>query len=162
MRVGIGYDIHRLVKGRKLVLGGVSIPFEKGLLGHSDGDALYHAVVDAALGAAGLGDIGEFFSDHDLSHKNKASIEFVRQTRKMLAQKGLAVAQIDSILIAEKPKLSAYKAAMRKNLSEGFGLALGSVNVKAKTNEGLDAVGRGQAIACQAVVVLEKIKKGRK
>ncbi len=162
MRVGIGYDIHRLTKGRKLVLGGVLIPYTLGLLGHSDGDVLRHAVVDAALGAAGLGDIGEYFSDRDPKNKGRNSADFIKATRGLLARMGLAVAQIDSVLILERPKLSAFKKRIRQGLAEDWGVPLSRVNVKAKTNEGLDASGRGEAIACHAVVLLEETKKGKK
>ncbi len=158
MRVGIGYDIHRLVRGRRLILGGVEIPFHKGLLGHSDGDVLHHAVVDAALGAAGLGDIGEFFSDRDARNKNRDSFVFVEKVRKILAKEGFCVTQIDSVIVAERPKLSVYKEKIRKSLSSAWGLKIGQVNIKAKTNEGLDATGKGQAIACHVVVLLKKGK----
>ena len=162
MRVGIGYDIHRLARGRKLILGGVQLSFPKGLVGHSDGDVLYHAVVDAALGAAGLGDIGDYFSDRDARHKGRDSADFVRETRKLLARKGLGVAQIDTVLVLEKPKLSGHKEKIRQSVAAAWGLRPSAVNVKAKTNEGLDAVGRGLAIACYAVVVLDPMKKGKK
>ena len=162
MRVGIGYDIHRLVPGRKLVLGGAKIPYRSGLLGYSDGDVLYHAIVDAALGAAGLGDIGEYFSDRDPKNKGQDSFFFIKKTRALLAKKGLAVAQIDSILILEQPKLSGFKKEMKQNLSKNWGVAADRVNVKAKTNEGLGAAGRGQAIACHAVVMLESLKRKKK
>ena len=158
MRVGIGYDIHRLVRGRRLILGGVEIPFHKGLLGHSDGDVLHHAVVDAALGAAGLGDIGEFFSDRDARNKNRDSFVFVEKVRKILAKEGFRVTQIDSVIVAERPKLSVYKEKIRKSLSSAWGLKIGQVNIKAKTNEGLDATGKGQAIACHAIVLLKEGK----
>lgn len=159
MRVGIGYDIHRLVKGRRLVLGGVDVPHSKGLEGHSDGDALSHAVVDAALGAAGLGDIGGHFSDKDARNKGRDSADFVRHTRKLLAKKGLRVTQIDTIVIAEEPKLSGYKEKIRKTVAAQWGVPAADVNVKAKTHEGLGAIGEGRAIACHAVVVLKKGKR---
>lgn len=159
MKVGIGYDIHRLAAGRKLILGGIQVPFAKGLLGHSDGDVLHHAVVDAVLGAAGLGDIGDHFSDRDPRNKGRDSLAFVQKTRQLLSQKGLRVMQIDSVLVLEKPKLGKFKARIRKSLADAWGLSAASVNVKAKTHEGLDAIGRGQAIACYAVAVLEVLKK---
>ena len=161
MRVGIGYDIHRLTKGRKLVLGGVTVPFKLGLLGHSDGDVLRHAVVDAALGAAGLGDIGEHFSDSDPRNQGRNSVDFVKKTRALLAKMGLAVAQIDTVLILERPKLSPYKKKMKQGLSKDWGVPLSRVNVKAKTHEGLGVLGRGLGIACHAVVMLED-KKGKR
>ncbi len=162
MRVGIGYDIHRLVRGKKLLLGGVHVPHPKGLLGHSDGDALHHAIVDAALGAAGLGDIGDHFSDKDAANKGCDSLVFVRQTKKLLLQKGFRVAQIDSVILAEKPRLAGYKQKIRISVAAAWGLAPGSVGVKAKTHEGLGAIGQEQAIACHAVAVLESVKKGKK
>jgi len=161
MRVGIGYDIHRLLKGRKLILGGVTIPFEKGLLGHSDGDVLHHAVVDAALGAAGLGDIGDHFSDQNKANKGRDSRDFVAGTVKLLAARGLRVTQIDTVLVIEKPKLAGWKQKIRLSVARAWGIDPAQVGIKAKTNEGLDATGRGQAIACHAVAVLEKTKKGK-
>ena len=157
MRVGIGYDIHALRKGRKLVLGGVVIPFKKGLFGHSDADALFHAIVDAALGAAGLGDIGEHFPDGNARWKGVSGETFARETVRLLKTKKLCVTQIDSTLILEAPKLSSYKKAMRKNLANAFGLEPEDVNVKAKTNEGFGPIGKGRAIAAQAVVFLERM-----
>lgn len=156
MRVGIGYDIHRLVKGRRLLLGGVAIPHSKGLLGHSDGDVLLHAIVDAALGAAGLGDIGEHFSDREAVNKGRDSADFVRGARRLLAKKGLRVVQIDAVIVAEEPKLGKFKDQIRKSVAGCWGIAAADVNVKGKTNEGLDAVGRGQAIACHAAVLVKK------
>lgn len=156
MRVGIGYDIHALRKGRKLVLGGVRIPHPKGPLGHSDGDALFHAVVDAALGAAGLGDIGDHFPDSDARWQGTAGTEFARRTVDLLRKSGLRVSRIDSVLMLEKPKIGPYKQAMRESIANAFGVSAGCVNVKAKTNEGFDAVGKGRAVAATAVVVLEK------
>jgi 2-C-methyl-D-erythritol 2,4-cyclodiphosphate synthase len=156
MRVGIGYDIHALKGGRKLILGGVHIPSKKGLAGHSDGDALFHAVVDAALGAAGLGDIGGHFSDKDPRWKGASGAVFARGAVALLRKRKLRVAQIDSVLILEKPNLSNYKEAMRGALADAFGLDASDVNVKAKTNEGFGPIGKGQAIAAQAVVVLER------
>ncbi len=162
MRVGIGYDIHRLVKGRKLILGGVLVPSPKGLLGHSDGDILHHAVVDAALGGAGLGDIGDYFSDRDKANQGRDSREFVRQTVALLAKKGLRVARIDVILLIEKPKLAAFKKKIKASVAAAWSLPQDSVGIKAKTNEGLDAIGRGKAAACYAVAVLEKLTKRKK
>lgn len=156
MRVGIGYDIHALRKGRKLVLGGVRIPHSKGLFGHSDGDALFHAVVDAALGAGGLGDIGEFFSDQDARWKGVSSVLFARETVRRLRGKKLKVSQIDSVLVMERPRLSPYKRAMRENLARAFGVDVSRVNVKAKTNEGFGPIGKGRAVAATAVVLLER------
>lgn len=155
MRVGIGYDIHRLEKGRKLLLGGVHIPHPKGLSGHSDGDVLIHAVVDALLGAAALGDIGGHFSDRDLKNKNADSRLFLRAVRRMLKEKKLQVINIDAVVITEAPKLFAYKAEMAANLAKELGIKSSQVSVKAKTNEGLGEVGRGKAVACHAAASLK-------
>ena len=156
MRVGIGYDIHKLRKGRKLVLGGVKIPHPKGLFGHSDGDALLHAIVDGALGAAGLGDIGDHFSDKNARWRGVSSLLFVRETLSLLRKKKLKVFQIDSVLVLEAPKIGPYKKAMRESIAQAFGVDAERVNVKAKTNEGLGPIGKGQALAAYAVVLLEK------
>lgn len=153
-RVGIGYDIHALKKGRRLVLGGISIPHPKGLDGHSDSDALFHALVDAVLGAAGAGDIGEHFSDHDARWKNADSIVFVRKTVEILKKKKMKIANLDAVILAEAPKLAPYRAAMRRGVAKAFGIPESSVSVKAKTNEKFDAVGRGNAIACHAVALV--------
>ncbi len=158
MRIGIGYDIHALAKGRKLLLGGVSIPHSHGLLGHSDGDVLLHAIVDAVFGALGEGDLGDHFSDKDPRWKGADSRMFVKEALLCLKKRKLAVAHIDSVIIAEAPKLGKYKEAIKKSVASAFGLPLSSVGVKAKTNEGFDAIGRGEAIACQAVVSLKKGK----
>ena len=154
MRIGIGYDIHRLKKGRKLILGGVSIPHTHGLMGHSDGDALIHAIVDAVLGGAGLGDIGEYFSDRDERLRDADSMVFLRTVRRMLRKKKLSVVNVDSVLIAQKPNLSKYKRLMERSVAGGLGISASLVNVKAKTNEGLGALGKGRALACYAVVSL--------
>ena len=156
MRVGIGYDIHSLRKGRKLVLGGVTIPHSKGLFGHSDGDALLHAIVDAALGAGGLGDIGDHFSDKDARWRGVSSVLFARETVSLLKKKKLKVSQIDSVLILEEPKIGPYKKAMCRTIAGAFSVELSRVNVKAKTNEGFGPIGKGQALAAYAVVLLEK------
>ena len=156
MRVGIGYDIHALKKGRKMVLGGVQIPHPEGPFGHSDGDVLFHAIVDAALGAAGLGDIGEHFSDRDARWRDTSGLFFARRTVALLKKRKLRVAQIDSVLVMETPKLSPYKKAMCRKIASAFGIPAAQVNVKGKTNEGLDAVGQRRAIVAHAVVILEK------
>ena len=155
MRVGIGYDYHRLEAGRKLILGGAEIPFSKGLAGHSDGDALTHAICDALLGAAGLGDLGQHFPDTDPQWKDASSLTLLAQVVERLRAKGLRVAQVDSVVIAEAPKLAPHFARMRETLARALGLEPAQVNVKAKTTEGLEAVGRGEAMAAQAIVVLE-------
>ncbi len=156
MRVGIGYDYHRLVEGRKLVLGGVEIPFGKGLAGHSDGDVLTHAICDALLGAAGLGDIGQHFPDNDPQWKGADSIQLLARVVDLLREKGLRVAQVDCIVLAQEPKLAPHFAPMRERLASVLGPQV-QVNVKAKTTEGLEAIGRGEAMAAQAVALLESI-----
>ncbi len=157
MRVGIGYDYHRLVEGRKLVLGGVEIPFGKGLAGHSDGDVLTHAICDALLGAAGLGDIGQHFPDSDPQWKGADSMQFLARVVDLLGEKGLRVAQVDCIVLAQEPKLAPHIAPMRERLAKPLGIEQAQVNVKAKTTEGLEAIGRGEAMAAQAVALLESI-----
>jgi 2-C-methyl-D-erythritol 2,4-cyclodiphosphate synthase len=153
-RVGIGYDIHRLVEGRDLLLAGVKIPFLKGLLGHSDADVLSHAVCDALLGAAALGDIGTHFPDTDPRWRGAASLDFLRHARRLIAEKGYRVANVDATVMTEQPKLKPYLHAMREQLAAVLAIDVDAVSVKAKTNEGLDAVGRGDAMAAQAVVLL--------
>ena len=156
MRIGIGYDIHRLKKGLKLRLGGVTVPHTHGLEGHSDGDALLHAIVDALLGAAGLGDIGGYFSDKDPRFKNVDSRFFLNAIREMLSKKKWEILNVDAVIIAEKPNLSAFKKAICRNIAGELGISASQVNVKAKTNEGLGPVGKGKAIACYAVAALER------
>src|SRR3989338_5161619 len=141
MRIGFGYDIHRLVKGRKLVLGGVKVPADKGLLGHSDADALLHAVIDALLGAAGLGDIGEHFPDADKRYKGIPSRQLLKKTAKLVNQKGYSIGNVDAVIILQNPRLGALKEAMAKNIAAILNLSEKDVNVKAKTNEGLDSIG---------------------
>ena len=155
MRVGIGYDYHRLEAGRKLILGGAEIPFSKGLAGHSDGDVLTHAICDAILGAAGLGDLGQHFPDTDPKWKDARSLDLLARVVKMIGEKGLRVAQVDSVVIAEAPKLAPHFARMRETLARALGVEPAEVNVKAKTTEGLEAVGRGEAMAAQAVALLD-------
>ena len=154
MRVGIGYDFHRLIAGRKLVLGGVGIPFAKGLAGHSDGDVLTHALCDAILGAAGLGDIGLHFPDTDPKWKDARSLDLLAGVVKLIGAQGLRVAQVDTVVVAEQPKLSPYFNEIRDTLGRLLGLPPAQVNVKAKTTEGLEATGRGEAIAAHAIVLL--------
>lgn len=154
VRSGIGTDVHRLGPGRRLVLGGVLIPFELGLVGHSDADALTHAVIDALLGAAGMGDIGEAFPDDDPRWKDADSLALLRRTVERLRAAGLRPGSVDAIVHAERPKLKPWKPEMRANLARALGLAPELVNVKAKTGEGLDAVGRGEAIAATAIATV--------
>src|SRR5436189_6273692 len=153
-RVGIGNDVHRLVRGRKLILGGVRIPFEKGPLGHSDGDALAHAICDALLGAAALGDIGRHFPDTDPKWKGANSLIFLEHARKLLDGKRLQIVHIDAVVITEKPKLGPHFPKMREALAKSLGLAPEQIHLKAKTNEGVDAIGRGEAIAAHVVATL--------
>ncbi|OYT73182.1 MAG: 2-C-methyl-D-erythritol 2,4-cyclodiphosphate synthase [Chloracidobacterium sp. CP2_5A] len=153
-RVGTGYDIHRLAEGRPLILGGVAIPYERGLLGHSDADALAHAVTDALLGALALGDIGAHFPDTDSRWAGADSLTLLRQAAELVAARGFAVANVDASIIAERPKLAPYVSAMRERLAATLGVAPDAVSVKAKTNEGLDATGRREAIAVHAVALV--------
>jgi 2-C-methyl-D-erythritol 2,4-cyclodiphosphate synthase len=154
MRIGIGYDSHKLVGGRKLVLGGVEIPHEKGLLGHSDADVLCHAIIDAIIGAMGAGDIGRCFPDTDMKWKDISSIELLSQTVHMMKENGLDIMWIDSTVIAEWPKLSPFIDKMKEGISKA-GIPVDLINIKAKTNEGMDATGRGEGIAAQAVCLLK-------
>jgi 2-C-methyl-D-erythritol 2,4-cyclodiphosphate synthase len=151
-RIGIGYDLHPLVGGRPLLLGGIRIPSDRGLAGHSDGDAVLHAVADALLGAAGMGDIGELFPDTDPQFKDADSRWLLSQVVQRVAAQGYRPTCLDLIIHAERPKLAEHKPAIRQSLAELLGLEAQAVNVKAKTNEGLDAVGRGEAIACWACI----------
>ncbi len=156
MRVGFGYDSHRFVAGRKLFIGGVEIPFDKGLQGHSDADVLCHAITDAVIGAAGLGDIGTHFPDSDQKWKNAVSIELLKFIVELAGISGYGVAWIDSTIIAEHPKLSPYTDQMKRALA-GTGISSGLINIKAKTNEGMGFIGRGEGIAAFAVCLLTKI-----
>ena len=154
MRIGIGYDIHRLVEGRKLILGGIEIPFSKGLLGHSDSDVLTHAICDALLGAAALGDIGTHFPDSDPRFKGASSLDLLRHVVSLLKERGYQIANIDSTIITERPKLKPYIAEIRQTLAAILEIDIEQVSVKAKTNEKLDAVGEGEAIQAQAIALL--------
>lgn len=156
MRIGHGYDVHRLVPDRRLVLGGVEIPFERGLLGHSDADVLTHAVMDALLGAAALGDIGQHFPDHDPAYAGADSLVLLDQVTALLAERGWSVGNVDATVIAQRPKLASYIPQMRANLARRMGVELEQVNVKATTEEGLGFTGSGEGIAAHAVVLLEK------
>ena len=156
-RTGIGNDIHRLVEGRKLILGGIEIPFEKGLLGHSDGDSLSHAITDALLGAAGLGDIGTHFSDRDPRWAGADSRVFLRHVRSLILERGYQIYSIDATILAEKPKMMPHVEAMRASLAGTLEIDPSQINIKAKTNEGLDAIGRGEAIAALASALISRI-----
>ena len=153
-RAGIGYDLHRLESGRKLMIGGIEIAFDKGSVGHSDGDVLAHAICDALLGAAGLGDIGTHFPDTDPKWKGASSLRFLERIADLLAGHSCAIGNIDAVVICERPKLGTRFPAMRVALGKSLNIEPSQINLKAKTNEGVDAVGRGEAIAAQAVATI--------
>ena len=157
MRIGHGYDVHRLVEGRDLILGGVKIGYEKGLLGHSDADVLLHAVSDALLGAAGLGDIGRHFPDTDPQYKGADSLMLLRQVYRKISEKGYRVGNIDVTMIAQRPKLKDYIPQMQANIAAAVGTAPDRVNVKATTEEKLGFTGTGEGMSCHAVCLLEEI-----
>jgi 2-C-methyl-D-erythritol 2,4-cyclodiphosphate synthase len=157
MRIGFGYDIHRLVPDRKLILGGVDIPFDKGLLGHSDADVVLHAIADAMLGAAALGDLGQHFPDTDPQFAGASSSDLLRHVSALLEQNNLALGNVDLTLIAQTPKLSPYREAMRENIATALGVEIENVSVKFTTHEGLGEIGRGEAMAAQAVVILNTV-----
>lgn len=157
MRIGHGYDVHRLTENRALILGGVEIPHTVGLLGHSDADVLTHAIMDALLGAAALGDIGQMFPDSDPAYKNANSIKLLEQVRVRLAENGYCVACIDSTIIAQRPKFAPHLAQMRENLAKALHTTIGNVNVKATTEEGLGFSGKEEGIAAHAVCLLETL-----
>lgn len=157
MRIGIGYDIHQLVAGRKLILGGIEIPHAKGLLGHSDGDALLHAIADAMLGALALGDIGRHFPDTDPAFKNADSAVLLARVREDVAAHGWKPSNLDVNVIAQQPKLMPHIESMRERVASILAMEKADVSIKARTNEGLDAIGEGRAIAVQAVVMLQRL-----
>ena len=157
MRIGHGYDVHRLVEERKLILGGVDVPYEKGLLGHSDADVLTHAVMDALLGAAGLGDIGKHFPDTDPAYKGADSLKLLDHVMEVLRSKGWQVGNVDATVIAQRPKLAGFIPEMRENLAARMGVAPEQVNVKATTEEKLGFTGSGEGIAAHAVCLLTEI-----
>ncbi len=154
MRIGHGYDVHKLVEGRKLILGGVEIPYDKGLLGHSDADVLTHALMDALLGAAALGDIGGLFPDNDDAYLGADSIELLKTVARLLRDKGYGVVNVDCTVIAQRPKLKAYIESMRRVLASAMGVELDAVSVKATTEEHLGFTGEGLGIAAHAVVLI--------
>ncbi|MCL5236752.1 MAG: 2-C-methyl-D-erythritol 2,4-cyclodiphosphate synthase [Nitrospirae bacterium] len=158
MRIGIGYDSHRLVEGRRLVLGGIDVLFEKGLLGHSDGDVLCHAIIDALIGALGEGDIGKHFPDTDARWKDASSILLLKHIVEMVKSKGFEIVWIDSVILAEQPKLAHCMDSMKDAISQS-GIPKSVINIKAKTNEGMGFIGRGEGIAAQAVCLLKKIER---
>ena len=159
MRIGLGYDVHRLVAERDLILGGVHIPYHKGLLGHSDADVLSHAIMDALLGAVALGDIGVHFPDSDQRYKDADSLILLKQVRQKVLEVGYTIVNIDSVVMAEKPKLKPYVQAIRNKLADVLNCVVGQISVKATTTEKLGFVGKEEGIAVQAIVLLEQTKK---
>ncbi|MEA3475596.1 MAG: 2-C-methyl-D-erythritol 2,4-cyclodiphosphate synthase [Candidatus Cloacimonadota bacterium] len=158
MKIGFGYDVHPLVKGRKLILGGVEIPFEKGLSGHSDGDALIHAIIDALLGAASLGDIGSYFPDTDKKYRDISSLILLEETGKILANKKFHIINIDSTIVLEKPKLQIYIPEMKYNIAEKLDIKEDQISIKATREEGLGFVGKGEGIKVYAVALIDEFK----
>ncbi len=158
MRVGIGYDVHKFAEGRKLILGGVEIPYEKGLLGHSDADVIVHAIMDALLGAAALGDIGQHFPDTDPQYEGISSISLLEKVGGLLDEHNYVVGNIDSIIIAQKPKMMPYLLKMRQNVADALHIDIDRVSIKATTEEGLGFTGRGEGIAAQATCALEDLR----
>lgn len=154
MRIGQGYDVHKLTEGRDLILGGVKIPYEKGLMGHSDADVLVHAVMDALLGAAALGDIGEHFPDTDPEYKGASSIRLLERVGKLLDEKGFIIENIDATIIAQRPKLLTYRPKMAENMAKALNISVDRVSVKATTEEGLGFTGSGEGISSQAITLL--------
>ncbi|MBI5237875.1 MAG: 2-C-methyl-D-erythritol 2,4-cyclodiphosphate synthase [Deltaproteobacteria bacterium] len=159
MKIGFGYDAHRLVKDRKLLLGAVEIPFEKGLLGHSDADALVHAVIDAIIGAAGLKDIGRHFPPTDKAYKDISSLVLLKRTAGLMRKSGFRVGNIDATIVCERPKLGGYIPVMEENISKALGCEKTSINIKAKTEEGMGYTGKGLGIKTYAVALLEETRK---
>ena len=158
MRIGQGYDVHKLVEGRDLILGGVTVPYEKGLLGHSDADVLVHAVMDALLGAAALGDIGQHFPDTDPKYKGISSIALLKEVGALLEAEGYVIENIDATIIAQRPKLAAYRPQMAENIADALHLELNQVSVKATTEEGLGFTGSGEGISSQAITLLSHMR----
>lgn len=156
VRIGHGYDVHRLVEGRKLMLGGVAIPFSRGLDGHSDADVLVHALCDALLGSLSLGDLGMHFPDTDPRYKNSDSVELLKRVTGMVKEKGFSIGNIDATIIAEQPKISGYIAEMKDTIAHTTGIDRGQISIKATTTEGLGFAGRGEGIAAHAVVLVER------
>lgn len=154
MRVGLGYDVHKLVEGRDLILGGVKIPYEKGLLGHSDADVIVHAIMDALLGAAALGDIGQHFPDTDPRYEGISSIALLEQVGKLLEEENYVIENIDATIIAQRPKMMPYLSRMRENVAGALGIEVNQVSIKATTEEGLGFTGSGEGISAQAICLL--------
>ena len=158
MRIGTGYDVHKLAEGRRLIIGGVDIPYEKGLLGHSDADVLVHAIMDALLGAAALGDIGKHFPDTDEKYKGADSLMLMREVRRILEENGFGIVKVDSTIIAQAPKMKPHIEQMRQNIADALQVDVSCVSVKATTEERLGFTGRGEGISAQAVCLITAIK----
>ena len=158
MRIGMGYDVHKLVEDRKLIIGGVEIPYEKGLLGHSDADVLLHAIMDALLGAAALGDIGKHFPDTDEQYKGISSIKLLEHVGELLAREGFVIGNIDATIIAQRPKMAPYREQMRENIAKALKININQIGVKATTEEGLGFTGAGEGISSQAIALLETVE----
>lgn len=157
MRIGMGYDVHRLVEDRKLIIGGVCIPYERGLLGHSDADVLTHAIMDAILGACGLGDIGKHFPDSDEKYKDADSLCLLEEVGAMVDENNMLIGNIDATIVAQKPKMAPYIEQMRKNISERLNIDINQINIKATTEEGMGFTGEGLGISAQAVCLVETV-----
>lgn len=155
MRIGLGYDVHKLVENRDLILGGVNIPYEKGLLGHSDADVLLHAIMDSLLGAAALGDIGKHFPDTDAKYKGASSLELLRQVGLLIEKHGYIIGNIDATIIAQKPKMAPHIESMRNNIAQALGITVNQINIKATTEEGLGFTGSGEGISSQSICLLK-------
>lgn len=158
MRIGTGYDVHKLTENRKMILGGVEIPYEKGLLGHSDADVIVHAIMDALLGALALGDIGKHFPDNDPAYEGASSIELLKHVGKIIGDENYVISNIDSTIIAQKPKLAPYIEEMRRNVAKALGIDISQVSIKATTEEHLGFTGRGEGISSQAVALLMPVE----
>ena len=156
MRVGIGYDVHRLIEGRKLMIGGVNIPYEKGLLGHSDGDVLLHAIMDSILGAAALGDIGKYFPDTDERYRDANSLELLHEIGILINSEGYVVKNLDTVIIAQEPKMAPYIEEMRNNIAGVLNIGIDRINIKATTTEGLGFIGLGEGIAAKSIAGIIK------
>lgn len=157
MRIGMGYDVHKLTTGRKLIIGGVDIQYEKGLLGHSDADVLIHAIIDSLFGAAALGDIGSNFPDNDMSYKDISSLLLLKKTGEAINNKGYQISNIDATIIAQKPKMLPYIHEMRKNIAKELELSVDQISIKATTEEGLGFTGSGEGISAQSICLIDKI-----
>lgn len=154
MRIGMGYDVHRLVEERNLIIGGVNIPYEKGLLGHSDADVLIHAIMDSLLGAAALGDIGKHFPDSDGKYKDISSVQLLKEVKKLLEHKGYEILNIDATIIAQSPKMAPHIESMRENIASALKVSVDMINIKATTEEGLGFTGKGEGIAAQSISLI--------